>query len=287
MGGARDIKRRIKSVKSTQQITKAMKLVSAAKLRKAQAAVLAVRPFARKIEDIIVDLGSAGIDHPYLQERDEIKRSCYVVIGSDRGQCGGFNANLNRYIEAHLRQAEGGEHVLVTVGRKVRDYCAKRGFTIDYDYTAIDDNPNFFQAQELAARLLRDFDSGAYDEIYMVYSEFKSAMVQVPMMRRLLPVPEPQPDDNENIFTNGEYIFEPGRDEILSAILPQYVDISVFAALQEAKASEHGARMTAMSSATDNASEMIASLTLSLNRARQAAITTEITEIVGGSAALQ
>lgn len=287
MSSARDIKRRIKSVKSTQQITKAMKMVSAAKLRKSQAAVMAVRPFTRKMEQMILHI-SESVKHPYLQEKAEVKKVCYVVVGSDRGLCGGFNGNLNRFLDHHLAQ-ETRAFELVVIGRKVREYCVKQRWPIARDYTGIGDNPGFYQAHELADLLRESFDKDEYDEVNLVYSQFKSAMVQTPQISRLLPVRHPEAVDaayEEDMFLGADYIFEPSREAVLEAILPQYVDIDVYCALQEAKASEHGARMTAMSSATDNATEMIGDLTLSLNRARQAAITTEISEIVGGAAAL-
>jgi len=287
MASARDIKRRIKSVRSTQQITKAMKMVSAAKLRKSQAAVLAVRPFTRKIEQMIMHI-SESVMHPYLHEKAHVRQVCYVVIGSDRGLCGGFNGNLNRFLD-HRLAGEERPYQLVVIGRKVREHCARRNYPVAGQYFGIGDNPSFFQAHELAEILRGAFDDGTYDEVNLIYSQFKSAMIQTPQMSRLLPVPNPEPIDEEyeeDLFLGTDYIFEPGKEEVLHAVLPQYVDIDVYCALQEAKASEHGARMTAMSSATDNATEMIGSLTLSLNRARQAAITTEISEIVGGAAAL-
>ena len=160
------------------------------------------------------------------------------------------------------------------------------GYSVSFNYTCIGDNPGFYQAQELARIMRTAYEHGEYDEIYIVYSEFKSAMSQVPQAKRLLPVQTPQRNEENSCLLDADYIFEPNREQILDTILPQYVDILVYSSLQEAKASEHGARMTTMSSATDNASEMISKLTLSLNRARQAAITTEISEIVGGAAAL-
>jgi len=258
-------------------------MVSAAKLRKSQAAVLAVRPFMRKIDGMILNVGGS-VDHPYLQERDVVKKVCYLVIGSDRGLCGGFNGNLNRFLE-DLLSKETRKFCVVVVGKRARDFCFRCGYDIDMELVNVDDTPTFTQTQSISALLLRLFDNGGYDEINMVYSEFKSPMLQVPMVKRLLPVAQPEPDDDVANL-NAEYIFEPKQEDILAALLPQYVDISVYCAVQEAKASEHGARMTAMSAATDNANDMISRLTLSLNRARQAAITTEISEIVGGANAL-
>ena len=284
MASARDIKRRIKSVKNTQQITKAMKMVSAAKLRKAQQAVMAVRPFTRKIEDIISHLGGANISHPLLTPREEVKRVGYLVIGSDRGLCGGFNTNLHRFLEQTLAKEER-EYALIVLGRRVRDYCQRRNKHIDYYYTEIADNPSYYQARDLAKLLTDEYLAHNYDEVYIVYSEFRSVISQTPKIKKLLPLTYER-DGEGSMFRETEYIFEPSPEIILQTIIPQYIDIDVYWALQEAKASEHGARMTAMNSATDNATEIIGKLTLSLNRARQAAITTEITEIVSGAEAL-
>ena len=285
MVSARDIKRRIKSVKSTQKITKAMKMVSASKLRRTQTAVTEVRPFAAKIEAVISHLAEGAGDHPFLKPRKEIKRVAYVVIGSDRGLCGGFNVNLHRFLTQALEKEEH-EYGLIVLGNKVRDYALRRGYTIDTECSKLGDTPSFFQAREVA-RLVNDaYVNGEYDEVYVVYTRFKSAMSQEPMMKRLMPVV----CDFEESEESGEianFTFEPSCPEILDTVIPQYVEVGIYSAMQEAKASEHGARMTAMSSATDNATEMIGSLTLSLNRARQAAITTEITEIVSGAAALE
>lgn len=284
MANARDIKRRIKSVKSTQQITKAMKMVSASKLRKSQATVQSIRPFAHKIEDVILSVGGST-QHGFLKARDKINKVCYLVIGSDRGLCGGFNSNLHRFLDQVLA-AETHQYDVAVIGKKVKEHCDRMGYPVSFNYTCIGDNPGFYQAQELARIMRSSFEHGEYDAIYIVYSEFKSAMSQTPKLKQLLPVQPPEKAEDTNHIQETDYIFEPSISQILDIILPQYVDIIVYSTLQEAKASEHGARMTTMNSATDNATEMIAKLTLSLNRARQAAITTEISEIVGGAAAL-
>jgi F-type H+-transporting ATPase subunit gamma len=274
-----------------------MKMVYASKLRKAQTALVAVRPFTRKIGAIINHLGrgaqgaSAGDhrsplqSHDFLTTREEVKKVGYVVIGADRGLCGGFNSNLHRLVDQTIRDEER-PYGMIVIGRKVREYCQRRGFDIDVAYQDIGDNPNFSQGYELAHLIAKDFREGIYDEIHLIYTEFKSAMSSHPLVKQLLPVVPPPYDEEESIFAETEYIFEPSGEEILAVVVPQYVEVSIFCALQDAKASEHGARMMAMSSATDNATEMIGKLTLSLNRARQAAITKEISEIVGGAAAL-
>ncbi|MEG1661145.1 MAG: ATP synthase F1 subunit gamma, partial [Clostridiales bacterium] len=243
MTNARDIKRRIKSVTSTQQITKAMKMVSAAKLRKSQAAVLAVRPFTAHIERIIRDIGKTGEPHPYLCPRQSIQKVCYLVIGSDRGQCGGFNANLQRFLDQQLQQ-EQCPVTVVTVGRKPREHCVACDYSIGSSYTALGDNPTFEQARELAHILTDGFDAEAYDKVYLVYSHFKSVLSQIPMIKQLLPVHYPHEYDTSQ--EPSEFIYEPSGRALLDVVVPQYVEIGIYCALQEAKASEHSARMAAM-----------------------------------------
>lgn len=284
MASLRDVKRRIKSIQSTQQITRAMKMISASKLRKSQARVEAVRPFTRKIEDIILDL-SRVTKHDFLQERQQVKKVCYLVIGSNRGFSGTFNGNLNRFLD-HTLQDEQRPYSIVVVGNKVWEHCHHKKYPIDLHYTEIGDNPGFDQAQELAEIMRKSFADHKYDEVNLIFSEFKSVMTHTPRVKRLLPVQEPEENTAGSIMHGIDYIFEPNQRKILDVILPQYLDIEVYSVLQEAKASEHGARMTAMSSATDNAADMLDILTLLLNRSRQAAITTEITEIVSGADAL-
>jgi F-type H+-transporting ATPase subunit gamma len=284
MASLRDIKRRIKSIQSTQQITRAMKMISASKLRKSQARVQAVRPFARKIEDIILDVSRVA-EHDFLQERKQVKKVCYLVIGSNRGFSGTFNGNLNRFLDRTL-QEEQRPYSVVTVGSKVWGHCQHKKYPIDLHFTEIGDNPGYHQAQELAGIMRNAFSGHDYDEINLVYSEFKSVMTHMPRLKRLLPVQQPEENAEGSMMRGNNFIFEPSEHKILDVILPQYLDMEVYSVLQEAKASEHGARMTAMSSATDNAAEMLDDLTLSLNRSRQAAITKEISEIVGGAEAL-
>jgi len=287
MATLREIKRRIVGVKSTQQITKAMKMVSASKLRKAQKAVLDVRPYTRKMEDIIMHLSKDDSDHPLLTAHKEIKNTLYLVIGSDRGFCGGFNGNLQRFLDQTLAK-ENHPYQLVVLGRRLSTFCSRTGKPVALNYTQIGDNPNYSQARELSAYLTKSFLSGEFDEVYVIYSKFISSMSQIPTVKKLLPLSYEKQHDEPKAISLAErvYILEPDGATILNTILPQYLDISVYCALQEAKASEHGARMTAMNSATNNATDMINNLTIALNRARQAAITKEISEIVGGAAAL-
>lgn len=281
MANARDLRRRIKSIKSTQQITKAMKMVAAAKLRKAQERVLAARPFAGKIKEVLARLTSSniGVSHPLLEVRDP-QNVCYVLISADRGLCGGYNANILR-MNAKLIMDKPGS--LVTIGRKGRDFFRRRGFDIKSEFVGLGEDISFGVAKEIGEILVDYYVKGIFDEVYLVFTEFKSAMTQKPTTMKLLPV---EPPTQEGKGTKIEYIFEPNPEELLEVLLPKYIETTVFRALLESKASEQGARMTAMASATENASEIIDKLTLSLNRARQAAITKEISEIVGGANAL-
>ncbi|MCL1974729.1 MAG: ATP synthase F1 subunit gamma [Firmicutes bacterium] len=282
MSNARDIKRRIKSVKSTQQITKAMKMVSAVKLRRVQTSLLALRPYAIKLQSILDHLGG-GFGHPFLEER-EIKRVCYVVIAGERGLCGSFNGNLLHFATEQIAACPH-PHSLLLLGNKAYDYFHRQGYDQEIIETNINlsDYPNFFQGKDLAHQLVTSYLANEYDQINIVYTEFKSAMSQKPTMKQLLPIIH-QPGEEEELFA--DYIFEPNAAALLEAVLPQYLETTVYRILMESKASEHGARMTAMSAATDNALDMIDRLTLSLNRARQAAITTEIIEVVSGATAL-
>lgn len=280
MASARDLRRRIKSIKSTQQITKAMKMVAAAKLRRAQERVIAARPFAGKIQEVMARLiaANSGVSHPLLEVR-EPKTTCYVVVSGDRGLCGGYNANILRLNYNMLYQKPGS---LVTIGRKGRDFFRRRGYDIKSEFIGIGEDITFGIAKEIGQTLVDYYVKGIFDEVYLVFTEFKSAMTQKPSSMKLLPVEPP----SEGAGGQVDYIYEPDPETMLGELLPKYINTTIYRALLESKASEEGARMTAMGSATDNASEMIDKLTLSLNRARQAAITKEISEIVGGANAL-
>ncbi|MCG0277016.1 MAG: F0F1 ATP synthase subunit gamma [Thermanaeromonas sp.] len=278
----RDLKRRIRSIKNTQQITKAMKMVAAAKLRKIQDKVIAGRPYGDKIREVVGRLlaSAEGIDLPLAQER-EIGKVGYCLITADRGLAGSYNANLIRLAQ-ELVEKETKPCGLIAVGRKGRDFFRRRGVEILAEYTGVEDVPDFTFARRLARDLVRLFLEGTVDQVYLIYSRFYSALRQVPQVVRLLPVVPP-----EDTPPAPEYIYEPPRGVLLAELLPRFVEIQVYRALLEAKASEHGARMTAMDNATENAAEMIDKLTLSFNRARQAAITKEIVEVVSGAEALK
>lgn len=281
MASAQDIRRRIKSVKNTQQITKAMKMVAAAKLRRSQEAVTSARPFALKIKEVLsrVAAASGGASHPLLEVR-EIKTTAYVIITADRGLCGGYNANILRKASGEVEKSAS----VVAVGRKTRDFFTRRGFDIAASFVQLGESIQFSQAKEIANFVMDKYIAGEFDEVKLVFSEFVNVLTQRPVTVKLLPVETPA---EEAKGPKMEYIYEPSAEAVLSELLPKYVESTVFRAMLEAKAGEQGARMTAMDSATKNAKDMINKLTLSLNRARQAAITKEISEIVGGAAALE
>jgi len=281
VAGVRDIRRRIRSVSNMQQITKAMKMVSAAKLRKAQQKLNAARPYARQLQGVLERLAQAPVDtiHPLLIKRP-VQKVVYVVITSDGGLCGGYNANLIRKTSGLI--AETPQEVkLVTVGRKGRDFFRRGKIEFLAEFVALGDAPSYNQAKEIAQEVVRIYEQGEADEVYIMYTEFVSAINSKPTQVKLLPIEKPEGKKGK------EYIFEPSPDEILASLLPKYVETQIFRSILEGKASEQGARMTAMTSATDNARDMIDRLTLIMNRARQAAITKEISEIVGGAAALE
>lgn len=281
MSGERDIKRRIKSVKSTQQITKAMKMVAASKLRKTQNAAIVSRPYTEKLEQLLEHI-IASLEskvHPLMIERP-VKNVGVVVLTSDRGLAGGYNANLLRMVAAEEASFKDVGIKYVAVGRRGYDFLRKRGKDLQEDYCNISDTPAFLEAQIIAELVVNSYQEGMYDEVYLAYQQFISAVQQKPVMKRLLPIAAEVGD------APSEYIFEPDRNKVLEVLLPKYIDNEVYHALLEAKASEHGARMVAMGASTDNADEMLDKLALSYNRARQAAITREISEIVAGANAL-
>ncbi len=285
MASVRDLRRRIRSVKSTMQITKAMKMVAAAKLRKAQERVIAARPFARQLQDVLARLAQAARDakHPLLEVR-EVKKIAYVVVTADRGLCGGYNTNIIRMGAGAVAESSAPGSV-VAVGRKGRDYFRRIGIPIASEFVAMGDDPSFVQAKEISAEVVRLYTEREVDEVHLIYTEFVNAIAQRPVHVKLLPLKAPEQKGAS--ASKGYYTFEPSAEEILQTLVPKYVETLLFRAMLEAKASELGAKMTAMGSATDNAKEMIDRLTLMMNRARQAAITREISEIVGGAAALE
>ena len=281
------IRKRISSVRNTQQITKAMKMVSAAKLRRAQEAAVAARPYAEKMTELLKNVAArvSSSAHPLLQTREE-KKILLVLFTSDRGLCGGYNANLVRAAEAFIRSQPGKEIELALVGRKGADYFRRRRGGIVDRYTGILATPADELASEIGQKLIARFMNGDADAIYILYSQFRSALSQLPTLEKLLPVAlaETREGEAEQLI---EYLYEPGIEQLLASLLPRITHVALQRALLEATASEHGARMTAMDSATGNASKMIGSLTLQMNRARQASITRELMEIVGTAEALK
>src|SRR5262245_13784801 len=283
MPSLKDLRKRIGSVRSTQQITKAMKMIAAARLRRAQESAERARPYAAKLTEMFaaVVTGLSEEAHPLLARRDE-RRLDLIVLTSDRGLCGGYNSNLLRQAEAFRGEHSDKETSLMLVGRKGVDYYRRRNVALLLERTNVVGEPMPAVARALAERVTSRFAGDETDAVYLLYSRFQSAISQVPTVVRLLPVEAP-PEATSPV----DYIFEPPRPELLARLLPRYVETLLLQALLESIASELAARMTAMDNATRNAGEMIDRLTLSINRARQAAITTELMEIVSGAEALK
>jgi F-type H+-transporting ATPase subunit gamma len=276
-----DIRRRIRSVKNTQQITKAMKMVSAAKLRRAQESMFAARPYARKMMEVLNSLASRAHpdSHPLLQDRGD-QRVLFVVVTADKGLCGGFNANIIRAAVRFLDERKGRELQLDLVGRKARDFFRRRQYKVRSEQVGVFQKLTYAAAQKIASDLIDLYTKNEIDQVYIIFNEFKSVIQQQIVIERLLPI-------QKMAFTPTEppqdYIYEPGPEGIVSGILPKHVEIQVWRALLESAAAEHGARMAAMDAASKNATEMIQSLTLYMNKVRQAAITKEIIEVVSGA----
>ncbi|MEZ4409967.1 MAG: ATP synthase F1 subunit gamma [Polyangiales bacterium] len=290
MPSLKAIRRRITSVKSTQKITRAMKMVAAARLRRAQQRITELRPYAQKTAEVLrsVAAGVVVTDdasmHPLLARRP-VKTVLLLVLTSDRGLAGAFNSSITRVAERKLRELreEGMTPVLATLGRKGRDHLRRRGYESKYDFTGAPEG-SAEHAGEIARALTKAFVDGEVDEVLVLFNEFKSAITQKPVMQTVLPIPL---GEGEAADAGGDHIFEPSREALLDRLLPMYVEVSIYRAMLDSSASEHGARMSAMDSATNNAKKMIASLTLDYNRARQAAITKELMEIIGGAEAIK
>jgi F-type H+-transporting ATPase subunit gamma len=289
MANLRAIRKRIGSVKSTQQITKAMKMVSAAKLKRAQDAIVAARPYARQMREVVQAVARrAGQDaHPLLLSR-ETKKLGLLVITSDRGLCGGFNSNLLRAVNRFLEEKgkKGEEVVLFAVGRKARDFFRRRRIPLRKEYINILGSLSYAHAEQVAGELLEGYLAGEFDEVVIAFNEFRSAISQHVRMDGLFPIAFEQAE-GQAPAAGIDYLYEPSQKEILATLLPKYVETQIFRMLLESVAGEHGARMTAMDSATNNAVDMISRLTLQMNRARQASITKELMEIIGGAEALK
>ena len=291
-----DIRRRIKSVKNTQQITKAMKMVSAAKLKRAQDRVVTARPFANKMGEVLGELAKRtdeDFHHPLLDLRGD-QRYLLVLVTADKGLCGAFNTNLTKAAQAFMRENPDKSIEIMAIGRKGRDFFRNRNATIAGEYLGLTGKGRveFSEALEVAREVIKTYtDDTGIDKVFLIYNEFKSVLSQRVVLEQLLPVSrakeeEPVEAKSQQPVTLVDYIYEQPPEEMFSQLLPRLIETQIFRALLESIASEQGARMTAMDSASKNASELIESLTLNMNRIRQAAITNEIIEVVSGAAAL-
>ncbi|MBY0145244.1 ATP synthase F1 subunit gamma [Neobacillus niacini] len=285
MASLRDIKNSINSTKKMSQITKAMEMTSAAKWNRGVMNAKAFVPYMEKIQEVTVAvaMGSNGINHPMLQSRP-IKKTGYIVMTSDRGLAGAFNSNVIRRVFQTIqsRHKSKDEYSIIAIGRVARDFFVKRGMNVDLEIIGVSDQPSFESIKDITSSTVGMFSDGTFDELYLYYTHYKSAITQEVTEKKLLPL-----TDLSTFAKLTSYEFEPSAEEILDVLLPQYAESLIYGALLDSKASEHAARMTAMRNATDNAKEMIKNYSLIYNRARQAAITQEIAEIVGGAAALE
>jgi F-type H+-transporting ATPase subunit gamma len=292
MATIRQVRQRIRVAKNIQQITKAMKMVAAARLRRAQERVQAARPYAETMREMMTSLaGGAGaaIQHPLLAVRPP-RNIGFLIITADRGLAGSYNSAMLRRAAELLRGLDKERVRLYIVGRKGLQFFRRRGFNVVAEFTVNNVGVTFSEARDITRVVRNDFETEQIDQLFMLYTRFYTAMTQRPTDVQLLPIEPPQSEDAPPTDAQGEaedYIFEPDAESLLRALLPRYLEGQVYQALLESLASEHGSRMTAMSSATDNAGKMITTLTLQLNRARQAGITREISEIVGGAEALK
>ncbi|MGC8667423.1 MAG: ATP synthase F1 subunit gamma [Chthonomonadales bacterium] len=285
MATMRQIRSRIRVAKNIQQITKAMKMVAAARLKRAQERVQSSRPYSQKMRQVMEDLARAAgsVEHPLL-ERRPVKHTGVLLITANRGLAGSYNAAVIRRAQDFLSSLDPSTVRLYVVGKKGQAFFRRRGYTLAEAFVINENAAGLGEAMDIANRLQKQFVTGGIDELYVIYTRFQSALTQRPTVLKVLPIEPPQA---EAVELPPDYIFEPQPGVLLGQLLPQYVVTQIHQALLESVASEHGARMTSMSSATDNAGKMISTLTLSLNRARQAGITKEISEIVGGAEALK
>lgn len=291
MANLKEVRSRITSVISTQQITKAMKMVSAAKLRRAQDAIILMRPYASKLKEIMENISGSldsSVGGQYSVVRP-VNKVLIIAVSSNRGLCGAFNANINRMISRMIRenystQAQAGNVKVMSIGKKSADFFAKMGNLNGGNHNDVYANLTFEAVSKVAEGVMNSFVAGEYDRVEVVYNQFKNAAVQNVMVEQVLPITPPA-STSESKATN-DYIFEPGKEELVLQLIPKSVKVQLYKAVLDSNASEHGARMTAMSKATDNAGDLLKELRLSYNKARQAAITGEILEIVAGAEAL-
>jgi len=291
MANLKEIRIRISSVSSTRQITSAMKMVSAAKLKRAQDAIVRMRPYANKLEEILKNV-SATLDNDqegkFSAERP-VKSVLIVTISSNRGLCGAFNSSVIKRTNKLIEENQGKSITVLSVGKKANDYFTKTEYNIKgskfaRNYNTLFDNLDFAHVSELAQNIMDAYSDRQFDKVYLVYNQFKNAAVHLLTTEQFLPVAPPEKDEKE--AASAEYIFEPDKEYIIKDLIPKSLKVQLFKALLDSHAAEHGARMTAMHKATDNATELISELKLKYNKARQAAITNEILEIVAGAEAL-
>ncbi|MGB0175820.1 MAG: ATP synthase F1 subunit gamma [Owenweeksia sp.] len=285
MANLKELRNRITSVSSTMQITSAMKMVSAAKLKRAQDAITQMRPYAQKLEEILMNV-SATLDASegvYSRQSDEVKKVLLVTISSNRGLAGAFNANIVKKALSEIEANPGARYDVLSIGKKSFDLLKRKGESVIGHHNDLYDDLTFENVSAIAESLMDRFAKGEYDRIYLIYNQFRNAAVQRVQVEQMLPVREVKNKDQAQL---ADYIYEPSKEEILEDLIPKSLKTQLFKAVLDSHASEHGARMTAMHKATDNASELRKQLKLSYNKARQAAITNEILEIVGGAEAL-
>ncbi len=288
MSSAQDLRKRIKSVKNTQQITKAVKMVASARLRRAQTKAKSTEPYAKKLGAIMSNVangiaGSSMLQYPLMVERP-VNRTGYLLIGADKGLAGAYTSNLIKFFKQEVSEMNRDTFTTVAVGRKPYEHIKHQGFHISSSYLEFSDKPEYTDAQAIVADVTERFLSGDVDRVVMIYTHFVNSLTQTVKAVQLLPV---TPPDSETAKSDSLYDFDPSEADIFGELLPKYLEITVYNALLQAAASELGARMTAMTSATDNAGELISTLNLEYNKLRQAGITNELNEIVGGANALQ
>jgi F-type H+-transporting ATPase subunit gamma len=286
MANLKEVRNRIVSVGSTQQITSAMKMVSAAKLKRAQDAIVQMRPYANKMKEILENLsaGLNGSEGSFSKQRP-VKNVLLVVITSNRGLCGAFNSNVIKKASLLIRNEYAGCTInVLTIGKKATDFFKKTNYKLVSSHNELFDGLNFKNVAPVAEKIMQGFAAGEYDKVELIYNQFKNAAVQIPVAEQFLPVLPPKTENKKSAAI--DYIFEPSKEEIVQDMIPRSLKTQLYKALLDSHASEHGARMTSMHKATDNARELIRALKLNYNKARQAAITGEILEIVGGSEAL-
>jgi len=291
MANLKEVRNRIASVQSTQQITKAMKMVSAAKLKRATNAIVQLRPYATKLKEILGNLSASleGSTSPFIEER-EPNKVLIVAVSSNRGLAGAFNMNVvktanNLIAEKYSEQLKKGNVSIVAIGKKAQDFYEKRGYNVIGNNNEVYADLSFENVTKITEAIMNGFVKGKYDRVEVVYNRFKNAAVQILTSEQLLPLPKSE-ETTEAKTTNIDYILEPSKEEIVTQLIPKSIKIQLYKAVLDSHASEHGARMTSMDKATENAGDLLKSLKLAYNQARQAAITTELTEIVSGAAAL-